>query len=219
MKPQLRQVKHVTQGSQLKAGILKLPRPWMSQLQTGDKINGAKSLRGQPGFWAWPEILLLLLIDTFRPLPSIARTFFWPCYCPNSVLPLLKERLLHHQSSFPSHPLLLNHLRSASPLATVAKAVLKTTTNDQTQQPSLSCLLLKLLTRHLGVLHSLLLQWPWLWVTQAFLLPLPLSFPQDNTCSVPATVSRNISSPYRKSSFPEHMVQILCHLILRSSVR
>ena len=36
--------------------LLKLPQPWMPQLQTGDKINGAKSPMGQHGFWAWPEL-------------------------------------------------------------------------------------------------------------------------------------------------------------------
>ena len=42
-------------------------------------------------------------------------------------------------------------------------------------------------------------------------LSLPLSFSQNNTCSVPATVLRNTLSPEIESAFPEHTIQILCH--------
>ena len=122
------------------------PSPWGGNLDSEHGLSFSHNReRNILPTHALLRFLLLLPIDTFRPLPSMPRTFFWPCYCANSALPLLTGRWLHHQSSFPSHPLLLNHLQSAARLVTAAKAVLKNTTNDQTQQPSLSCLLLKLL--------------------------------------------------------------------------
>ena len=81
------------------------------------------------------RLLLLLPIDTRGLPPSLLRTFFWPCNCPNAALLFVKERGLHPQPSFPSHPLFLNHLRSAPTTAPAAKAILKNTTNDQTQRP------------------------------------------------------------------------------------